>query len=443
MTKFITLKRGHDLKLAGEIAAGSVPISSDVTLFAVCPDDFPGFVPKLEVREGDNVLSGQSLMHDKNSDQVKLVSPVAGTIKRIVRGERRKILFVEIERSDNQESAKFNLSSDAAQLLQNSGLWAMMRQRPYDIVPHPDAKPVNIFITAFSSTPLAAPFEINPIVNLQNIEAGVKLLSTLTDGKIFISIRNEFPFTEVKGAEIIVIKGSHPAGNAGVQAANIAPVNKGETIWTLDIITLCRIGKLILESSVDWSAQVAVAGPEVKVPSLVNSLCGANIAQLTEKLIKDNDTHKRIISGDVLSGVKVDNDGWLRYPYRQVTVIAEGDDRDEFMGWASLNPQKLSLNRSFLSWLMPKKKFSPDARLQGGHRSMIMSGTYESMLPMDIMAEPLIKAILGNDIEKMEQLGIYEIAPEDFALAEYADPSKLELQKIVRQGLDKLRKELE
>lgn len=447
MAKQINLKRGHDLKLEGALAPDSKPQKAEVKFFAVCPDDFPGFIPKLEVKEGDDVCSGSPLLRDKDHDEIKLVSPVCGKVTRVVRGERRKIMFVEVELAGSESTPqKFEIGSSEESLkkaLMNSGLWAMMRQRPYDVVPSSASVPVNIFITAFSSSPLAAPLENFSGISKERLEAGVELLGKLTTGNIYIGTRPGFKFGDIKGAEMIEFTGPHPAGNAGIQAANIAPVNKGETIWTLDITVLARIGQLALEGLVTWNTQVALVGPEVEKPELLDTFCGASIGELTAGKLKNNDLHKRIISGDVLSGTKVDNEGWLRYPYHQISVISEGDNRNEFMGWASVSPKKMSLSRSFLSWLMPQKKYSPDARLLGGKRAMIMSGTYESMLPMDIMAEPLLKAIIGGDIERMEQLGIYEVAPEDFALCEYADPSKLELQKIVRQGLDKLRKELE
>lgn len=447
MAKQINLKRGHDLKLEGALAPDSKPQKAEVKFFAVCPDDFPGFIPKLEVKEGDDVCSGSPLLRDKDHDEIKLVSPVCGKVTRVVRGERRKIMFVEVELAGSESTPqKFEIGSNEESLkkaLMNSGLWAMMRQRPYDVVPSSASVPVNIFITAFSSSPLAAPLENFSGISKERLEAGVELLGKLTTGNIYIGTRPGFKFGDIKGAEMIEFTGPHPAGNAGIQAANIAPVNKGETIWTLDITVLARIGQLALEGLVTWNTQVALVGPEVEKPELLDTFCGASIGELTAGKLKNNDLHKRIISGDVLSGTKVDNEGWLRYPYHQISVISEGDDRNEFMGWASVSPKKMSLSRSFLSWLMPQKKYSPDARLLGGKRAMIMSGTYESMLPMDIMAEPLLKAIIGGDIERMEQLGIYEVAPEDFALCEYVDPSKLELQKIVRQGLDKLRKELE
>ncbi len=224
--------------------------------------------------------------------------------------------------------------------------------------------------------------------------------------------------------------------------ANIAPVNKGEVVWTLDADTLWRIGHLSLTGNVDFSTLVAVTGSEVIKPHYAKTLTGAPVNVLLKDNVKDDNRHHRIISGNVLTGTAVGADGFLRFPYTQVTVIPEGDDVDEFMGWASLSPSKMSVGRSFPGHFL-KKKFNPDARLQGGRRAMIMSGEYDELIPMDIMAEYLIKAILSKDIDRMEALGIYEVVPEDFALAEYADTSKLELQKIVAEGLEYLRKETE
>ena len=217
----------------------------------------------------------------------------------------------------------------------------------------------------------------------------------------------------------------HPSGNPGVQAANIAPVNKGDTVWTLDITTVVRIGRLALTGHADWSTTVAVVGSEVKQPRILTTSVGSSIAPLVAGNLKTADHHIRIIAGNVLTGVNAGENGFLRYPYRQITVIPEGDDVDEFMGWASMSPKKMRVNRSFLSSLLPGKKFSPDARLNGGRRAMIMSEQYDKVLPMDILPEYLIKAILARDIDQMERLGIYEVAHEDFALCEYVDPSKL------------------
>lgn len=232
----------------------------------------------------------------------------------------------------------------------------------------------------------------------------------------------------------------HPAGNAGVQIANIKPVNKGEVVWTLDIVTLAKLGEAILNGKIDYSVETALTGSEVITPKVVKTVPGAQLGELLAGDEKTDGRNHRVISGNVLTGTPEGEAGYLRYPYRQVTVIPEGDDTHEFMGWASLSPSKMSESRSFLGRFLGRK-FNPDARINGGRRAMIMSGIYDDYMPMDILPEPLIKAIIAKDIDKMEALGIYEVAPEDFALAEYADPSKLELQRIVRQGLDYMRNE--
>lgn len=449
MCKIIKLRRGLDMNLKGGLSAGSPVTETKASLVAVIPDDFPGFVPKLSVHEGDEVECGSELLHDKNCEEIKLVSPVSGKVKEIVRGERRKILRVTVEAdSAGNKSKAFTVTGidkkeNLTEVLMKSGLWAMMRQRPYDIIPSPGTTPVNIFISAFDSSPLAPTLADSVKGKEREIAEGIRALARLTSGKVYVSTRQgeECPLPEE--ATHIIIEGPHPAGNAGVQAANIAPVNKGETIWTLDIITAARIGTLLTSGKTDWSTEVALVGSDVEAPKTVKTAVGCRIKDIVKDDIKTSDHHLRIISGNVLTGTAETADGFLHYPYRQVTVIPEGDDVDEFMGWASMSPEKMSVSRSFLSSFMKKKKFAPDARLHGGRRAMIMSEQYDKVMPMDILPEYLVKAILAKDIDQMEKLGIYEVAPEDFALCEYIDPSKLELQKIAREGLDYLRKELE
>ncbi len=443
----IIFRRGLNLNIKGGVTADTIKSSVIPTSIAIVPDDFPGFTAKLDVKPGDMVAEGQPLMHDKINTTINIVSPVSGIVKDIVRGERRKILRVEVEvtgaaATPQKTTVNVNDAQSIKTAIMQGGLWAMMRQRPYDIVPLPDSEPVNIFVTGFDSAPLA-PNLMEEIKDKQTeLQAGLKALAMLTKGKVYVGVRNNEAVELPAEIERVNVSGPHPAGNAGVQAAAIAPVNKGESIWTLDIVTAARIGALMLGGVAFWTTTVAVTGPEVVTPQLIDTVIGADIKQLTENNIKADNKHKRIISGNILTGQKVNDSGYLRFPYRQITVMNEGDDTDEFMGWASLSAKKMSTNRSFLSWLMPKKSYSPDARLLGGRRSMIMSGLYDKVLPMDIIPEYLIKAILSGDIDRMEALGIYEVAPEDFALCEYIDPSKLELQKIVRQGLDNLRKEL-
>ncbi len=444
----IKIKKGLDLHLSGAVADPRAISGSTTPTVAIIPDDFEGLVPKMEVKEGDTVLAGQPIMHHKQHEDIKIVSPAAGTVKAVVRGERRKIMRVVIEVGQPQdlkhETADAAASAESARaLLTKSGVWAMMRQRPYDIIPDPTATIRDIFVTGFDSAPLAYTPSGFTSVETSRFDAGVKLLSALTEGKVYVSRRKGENLPDIAGAEMVDVEGPHPSGNAGTLIAAIAPVNKGETVVCLTLDVLARIGSLMLTGVVPGETVVAVTGSEIKEPKLIRTLIGAELSTLLKDNVKDDGHHHRIISGNVLTGYAESAEGYLRFPYRQVTVIPEGDDVAEFMGWASLSPRKMSTSPSFPGHFLGKKLFSPDARLLGGRRAMIMSGEYDKVMPMDILPEYLIKAILAKDIDRMEQLGIYEIAPEDFALAEYADTSKLELQKIVREGLDFLRRELE
>lgn len=444
-TMKIKIKKGLDLKLAGAVAVDSPHRKVDPDYCAIFPDDYPGFTPKLAVKEGDKVEIGSALMHDKKDTDTVLVSPVSGTVKEIVRGERRKIIKVVVKNDQSGNYVTFDTSMPTAQLLGQSGLLAAMRNRPYDIVPNSGTTPRDIFVTALDTAPLALPLTSQLGKDATEVlTKAVAALKTLTSGKVYISTGDDWTFGDIDGAEQVSVSGPHPAGNVGIQIANIAPVNKGENVWTLDVVTLYKIGVLLTTGHIDPTVTVAVVGPEVSKPAIIDTVAGADIKPVLAGLLSDDTTHHiRIISGNVLTGTAVSEaDGFLHMPWRQVTVIAEGDDVDEFMGWASIAPSKLSVNRALpLHWL--HKLFSPDARLLGGRRAMIMSGEYDKVLPMDIMAEYLLKAILSHNIDDMEALGIYEVAPEDFALCEFVDTSKLPVQKIIRDGLDYLHKELE
>lgn len=443
----IRLKKGIDLPIEGGVAdLKPVPLAMP-SVCAVCPDDFAGFTPKAIVKEGDTISVGAPLMLQKNQMQVALVSPVAGTVKAVVRGERRKIERIEISVGNIDDYIAFEIPSDAQglrELLARSGMLAMMRKRPYDIVPDAFEEVRDIFVTAITSAPLEPSMQaFLPDDARKCLETAAKALAKITKGKVYFSRRPDFPFANLKGTEDVVVEGPHPSGNVGVQIANIKPVNKGENVWTLDAVLLYKIGLLLTTGKVDPSVKVAVVGPEVKKPLIVETVAGAPVADIVKGKLADTPCHKRIISGNVLTGRAVGDgsDAFLRAPYRMVSVIAEGDDVDEFMGWASVAPGKLSAGRTF-PFAFLTKLFRPDARINGGRRAMIMSGEYENTIPMDILPEYLLKAIMAKDIDRMEQLGIYEVAPEDFALAEFADTSKLPLQKIVREGLDWLRKEV-
>lgn len=444
----IKVKKGLDIRLAGGIPAGAaMPEECKSATVAIIPDDFTGLIPKMELREGDAVKAGQPLFHSKLDEKLKVVSPVSGKIRAVARGERRKIERIVIE-ADGSAALEFDVRQasttpeKARDLLLSSGQWAMMRQRPFDIVPSADAQFRDIFVTGFDSAPLAWYQRHFTPEETKALEAGVKILSLITSGSVYVTRCADMQLPDLKGAQMIDVAGPHPASNAGTAIAAVRPVNKGETVGCLDLPTLLRIGELLLTGKLDCNTTIAVTGSEIKEPRLLKAPIGSEISALLKGNLVEDGRHKRIISGNVLTGTAVQEDGYLRAPYRQITVIPEGDDVDEFMGWASLSPRKQSTSPTFPGHFLSRKLFKPDARLLGGRRAMIMSGEYDKVFPMDILPEYLIKAIIAKDIDRMEQLGIYEVAPEDFALAEYVDTSKLELQKIVREGLDYLRKEL-
>lgn len=437
----INIKKGYDLRLKGRVADNSV-MMSECNLYAITPDDFVGVVPRLDVKEGVLVRRGDPVFHDRQYPDIVVTSPITGVVKEIRRGERRKVEAIIIEKSVNAISVKsFDISGDARSVLLESGLWACMTRRPYATVPIPSERPRDIFITAFDSSPLAPDFFVVIKGKEQYLQKGVDVLASLTDGKVFVGVSKGCGL-QLNNVEVNCFVGPHPAGNVGIQAANVKPVNKGETVWMLDLVTVARIGELFTTGEVNFDTVVAVTGSEVKRPQYVKCVMGATLDSLIGNNLKKED-NIRIVSGNVLTGFATLLDGFLRFPYRQITVIEDIANPGEFMGWASLSLKKFSIYRSFLTWLCPKRDVALDAKLNGGERAIVMAGEYDRMLPMDIYAEFLIKSIIAFDIEKMEQLGIYEVAPEDFSLCEYADTSKLELQRVVREGLDRMRKEME
>ena len=438
----VRLKKGFDIHLLGDIRDNAIVAASSPSSVAVVPDDFHGIIPRMEKKEGEHVACGEPLYHDKDHESIKVVAPVSGTVKEVRRGERRHIDAIIIAPDSGNDSITHNIMGDAEEVLLQSGLWVMMRQRPYDVVPSPGVRPRDVFVTAFDSAPLAPDLDLVLGDKRQFIARGVEVLSGMTDGKVYIGMREGQSY-DAPGAEVTTFTGPHPAGNVGVQAANTLPVNKGDVVWTMDIVTLARIGELFTTGKVNHNTVVVVTGEMVQQPGYVSTVMGADLQTLLKNQFKENASESRIISGNALTGAKVNADQWLRAPYRHITVIPENSKPDEFMGWASLCPSRFSIYRTFTTWLAglgtPR---SMDSRMKGGERAIVRTGEYDAMLPMDIYGEFLIKAIICGDIDKMEQLGIYEIAPEDFALAEFADTSKLELQRIVREGLDKLRAEM-
>ena len=440
MAKVIKLRKGLDINLKGKAALETTSVKCPGE-YALVPDDFTGVKPKVVVKEGDNVLIGDALFVDKLHPEVKFVSPVSGTVSMVERGDRRKLLSIRVKSDGKQSARTFDTKQDIKALLLESGMFAFLRQRPYDVVANPEDKPKAIFVSAFNSMPLSQDFEYVLKGEEKAFQAGITALSKLAKVHLGVSARQtSAALTGATGCEVTVFDGPAPAGNVGVQINHVDPINKGEVVWTLGAEEVLFIGRLLTTGRVDLTRTVALAGSEVKKPCYAKMLVGQKLDTLLQGQV-DLSAGIRIINGNVMTGVKTTAGGYLGAHVTEVNVIPEGDHADEFMGWIMPRFGTFSTHRSYFSWLCGKKDYVFDARVKGGERHMIMSGEYDNVFPMDIYAGYLIKAIITGDIDRQEALGIYEVAPEDFAIAEFVDSSKLELQRIVRQGLDILRKE--
>ena len=448
MANVIKLRKGLDINLKGKAAEQKFPVKA-AAQYALVPDDFVGMTPKVVVREGDHVKAGDALFVNKKQTDVKFASPVSGVVQAVVRGDRRKVLRVVVEADKDQQYVDFgqkqvaSLDGDAVvKALLEAGLFGYINQLPYAVSTTPDQKPRAVFVSALRDMPLAGDFEYELQGNEEDFQTGLTALSKVAPVYLGIgALQTSKALTGAKDVEVNVFDGPCPAGNVGVQVNNIAPVNKGEVVWTVDPTAVIFFGRLFRTGKVDLRRLVAVAGSEITKPEYAEVLVGQPIADLLEgRLAAKN--HVRIINGNPLTGRKATMDDFVGGHTSEITVIPEGDNVDEMLGWILPRTNDFSVSRSYFSWLFGKnKEYALDARVKGGERHMIMSGEYDKVLPMDIYAEYLIKAIIAGDIDRMEQLGIYEVAPEDFAVAEFVDSSKLELQHIVRQGLDMLRKE--
>ena len=440
MAKVIKLRKGLDINLKGKAALETTSVKCPGE-YALVPDDFTGVKPKVVVKEGDNVLIGDALFVDKLHPEVKFVSPVSGTVSMVERGDRRKLLSIRVKSDGKQSARTFDTKQDIKALLLESGMFAFLRQRPYDVVANPEDKPKAIFVSAFNSMPLSQDFEYVLKGEEKAFQAGITALSKLAKVHLGVSARQtSAALTGATGCEVTVFDGPAPAGNVGVQINHVDPINKGEVVWTLGAEEVLFIGRLLTTGRVDLTRTVALAGSEVKKPCYAKMLVGQRLDTLLQGQV-DLSAGIRIINGNVMTGVKTTAGGYLGAHTTEVNVIPEGDHADEFMGWIMPRFGTFSTHRSYFSWFCGKKDYVFDARVKGGERHMIMSGEYDKVFPMDIYAGYLIKAIITGDIDRQEALGIYEVAPEDFAIAEFVDSSKLELQRIVRQGLDILRKE--
>jgi Na+-transporting NADH:ubiquinone oxidoreductase subunit A len=460
MADYIKLRKGLNVPMVG--APQPVVKKSVISeVIALKPTDFKNLTPKLLVREGDTVKAGTPVYADKFNTEIVFTSPVSGVVTEIVRGEKRKLLEIRIKSDEQIEYIKYDLpkvetlsAEKIIEALKKSGLWVCLKQRPYGIIPNPAVAPKAIFVSGFSSVPAATDFDFALKDEFDNVQLAVNALSKLTKGGIHFGLSrvnaNSSPFHKLRNVNFHTFDGPHPADNVGVQIHHISPVNKGEVVWTIDLPLLAVIGKFFAKGIIDFSRTVAITGPRATEPCYVKAVAGMSMKDIAEFVSPDTDPKQsyqagcetRYISGNALTGSNVGKDGYLGFFDHQVTLITEGNYY-EGLGWAKIfRPKKFSSSRTYFSWLTPKKEYNMDTNFNGGERAFVMNKAYNDVLPMDIYPVYLLKAILAEDIDKMEQLGIYEVIEEDFALCEYICPSKIDIQAIIAKGIDIMLKEM-
>ena len=444
----VKIKRGATITLKGSADKVISDAPTEET-YALKPSDFPNLVPKLLIKEGAEVKAGTPVYFDKNDERIRFSSPVSGEIVEIRRGAKRKIEEIviladkEIKYEDfgTHDVAKLDRERICSIMLE-SGVWPFIRQRPFDVIANPSDKPKSIFISAFNSAPLAEDYDFIMHRSDEIFQAGIDVLCKLTSGKVHLNINGAIKaddaFLNARNVQINKIYGPHPSGNVGVQIHHIDPINKGEVVWVVNPQDVIVIGKLFTEGKFDASRSIALCGSRVKTPKYFKTRMGAGVKNLLSGQL--NEGGSRIISGNVLTGTRIKEDGFIGFYDHQITAIPEGGN-EQFFGWLAPGLDKFSLSKTFLSWMTPSKEYDLNTNMNGEERAFVMSGEYEKVFPMDIYPVHLLKAILIEDIELMENLGIYEVAPEDFALAEYACTSKINVQDIVRKGLTLVKKE--
>ncbi len=447
MSEVIKLRKGLNIKLKGSASKELETLSVPQTV-ALKPTDFPGLIPKLLVKAEAVVKAGDALFYDKYHPEVLFTAPLGGKVTSVNRGERRKILEIVIETDEKAGSVEFTKADPTSlsgeeikEQLLKSGLWPFIKRRPYGVIASPDEKPNSIYISTFDTAPLAPDYSFVIKSEMNTFQTGINALAKLTDGKVNLGVNENSAFSSVKNVEINSFAGPHPAGNVGIQIHHTAPLNKGDIVWTINVQDVLFIGRLFETGKVDFAKTFALTGSEVENPKYYKTVLGAPVETVIAGKLILADYKQRIISGNVLTGTKVKSQCYLSYYDSQVSVIPEGDDY-EFMGWVTLGIDKFSATKTFISSLFPKKEYTLNANLHGGDRAFVVSGQYEKLVPMDILPVHLLKAILVNDIDKMEQLGIYEIIEEDLALCEFACTSKIKVQDILRTGINTMIKEL-
>lgn len=450
----IKLKKGLDIEISGKAALKTTVVKTTEEV-GIIPDNFEGITPKVAVKEGDTVKAGSVLLFAKHHPELKIVSPVSGTVTSVARGDRRKLLYVSVkpdaetayESFPKVDVAKASREEVLTAIL-NGGFAAFVKQRPYNVVMNPTLTPKSIFISAFDSAPLATDYSYTLKGKADDVQTGLFALAKLTDGKVYYSVspKTSDELKNMKGVEVTEFVGPHPAGLVGVQINHLDPINKDEIVWTMNVQDVAMMGRFLKTGKADFTKVVALVGPKVKEPAYYEMVLGTKVGVIIKGKLEEK-TSLRVIDGNVLTGVKADNNEFVSAFSNEITVIEEGDHADELFGWIAPRFNMFSNSKLFMSTylrkLFNKQTFKFDARVLGGERAFIMSNELEPVFPMDILPEQLVKAMIAKNIDKMEALGAYEVVPEDFALCEYVCSSKIEIQKIVHESLDFMRKELE
>jgi len=449
MTKDIRIKKGLDIKLKGAAVKETV-VAVPSNVYAIELSDFHSVIPKMLKKVGDKVQAGEAVFFNKANESMRFVSPVSGAISEIIRGDRRKILTIKINADATQQYVANNSvavnSLDAKAVkshLLATGCWSFIKQRPYDVIANPEVAPKAIFISGYASAPLAADLNYTLAGKEAELQAAVTALSKLTEGAVHVSVGKgaTSPLAGLNNVTTHTVSGPHPSGNVGTLINNVDPVNKGEVVWTVAAQDLVIIGELLLTGKFNAERIVAVVGSEVKNPKYYKTKIGVEVATLIYASGVEQE-NIRVISGNALTGSKVNPDGHLGYYNNTITVLPEGDDY-EFMGWTKPIFNKVSTSRALtFSWLFPNKEFALNTNTNGEHRAFVLTGVYEEVFPLDIYPMQILKACLYKDLDEMEALGMYEVAPEDFALTEFVCVSKQPHQAIIREGLDLMIKEI-
>jgi len=441
--KIIRLKKGYNINISDESTMEVVDVGIPKSV-AVKPIDFEGFKLKPIVKIGSKVKAGEALGFDKGNESIKLTSPISGKVVAVNRGHRRVITEIVIETETEADSVKFDIPTDLSrekilEVLLNSGLFLLLKQRPFNVIADPNVIPRDIFVSAMNTAPMAADVEMILKGNEDAFQKGLSVLSQLTSGSLYLSASTAkgSTFEKFKDVDINLFEGMHPVGNVGVQIHHLKPIlNHDDIVWTIGIQEIILIGKLFTRGIIDPEILVKVSGSGASERKYYKTVLGGNVSEFVKA--EDN---TRIISGDVLTGRQILKDGFIGYFDNLVSVIPEAEGH-EFIGWIAPGLKKLSISRSFLSTLLPgKKSFDLTTKKHGSERAFVVSGLYDKYLPMDILPSYLMKSIIIKDIEDMEKLGIYEVVEEDVALCEFICPSKIEWQEILRNGLNLIQNE--